>query len=128
MLIGGEGMQGLTAPLLLAGARSVVATHWRIGDRTTTAFVEAFYRALARGLPVSDALRDAKLDAIRRGAPPREWAAFTAVGDPLVMVPLRVPPAGGHRWVTGALIALALAGIAAFAYRRRAGFRRFSSP
>jgi CHAT domain-containing protein len=94
VLVEGEGVQGLTAPLLRAGARSVVATSWRIGDQTTVAFVETFYDALARGLPVSDAVRAAKLDALRRGAGPNEWAVFTAVGDPLVTVQLRTPSRG----------------------------------
>lgn len=90
-LVTGEGVQGLTAPLLAAGARSVVATAWRIGDRPTVTLVHAFYSALARGLPVADALRAAQLDAIQRGAAPREWAAFTVVGNPLTRVGLRAP-------------------------------------
>jgi CHAT domain-containing protein len=121
MVVEGEGIQGLTAPLLQAGARAVVATRWRIGDRRTVGFVESFYDALAQGLPLGDALRAAKLDAISRGAPPREWAAFTAVGDPLVTVPLRRPPAVA-RW--GLLTALGLAGLAiAFAAWIRTGAR-----
>src|SRR5262249_42726552 len=91
VVVEGEGVQGLTAPLLQAGARSVVATSWRIGDQATVAFVESFYGALARGLPVADALRAAKLDSIERGANAKEWAVFTAVGDPLVQVPLVLP-------------------------------------
>ena len=123
VVLGGEGVQGLTAPLLQAGARSVVATQWRIGDRSTVAFVEGFYSGLARGLPVADALRAAKLEAIRHGAPPSEWAAFTAVGDPLVTIPLRVPRRA-PRWWVAALAALALGVGAAGTYtlrvRRRA--------
>jgi CHAT domain-containing protein len=92
VVVQGEGVQGLTAPLLQAGARSVVATRWRIGDRSTVTFVQAFYTALAHGQPVSEALRLAKLDAIGRGAPASEWAAFVTVGDPLVTIPLRMPP------------------------------------
>jgi CHAT domain-containing protein len=91
VLVEGEGVQGLTAPLMQAGARSVVASQWRVGDRGTIPFIQAFYGALAAGLPVGDALRSAKLDALRRGAPAKEWAAFTVVGDPLVRIPLRVP-------------------------------------
>ena len=109
VVVEGEGIQGLTAPLLQAGARSVVATRWRIGDQSTVHFIEGFYDALARGLPLSDALRAAKIDAIRRGAPPREWAAFTAVGDPLVTVSLRPPPRFSRWWLWAALAGLALA-------------------
>ena len=119
VVIGGEGVQGLTAPLLQAGARSVVATQWRIGDRSTVAFVDGFYHELARGLPVAEALRAAKLEAIRQGASPSEWAAFTAVGNPLVTIPLRVPPRTPGRWVV-ALAALALGVGAAGTYSLRA--------
>lgn len=100
VLVGGEGLQGLTSPLLQAGARSLVATEWLIRDADAVPFVESFYDALARGLPVVDALRDAKLRALKRGDPPRVWAAFLAIGDPLVTVPLRAPP---QHWWTGLL-------------------------
>src|SRR5262249_16089316 len=102
VLVEGEGVQGLTGPLLQAGARAVEARSWRIGGAARGAFVRALYDALARGLPVGDALRAAKLDAIGRGAAPAEWAVFTAVGDPLVTIPLRAP--GGYE----GLLALAL--------------------
>ena len=92
VVVSGEGLQGLTTPLLEAGARSVVATQWRIGDRSTVALVHDLYDGLARGAPVVEALRQAKLAAIRRGAPASQWAGFTVVGDPLVRVPLHTPP------------------------------------
>ena len=107
VVVDGEGIQGLTAPLLEAGARSVVATSWRIGDRATVPFIEAFYAAMAGGSPVVDALRAAKVDAIRRGAPPSEWAAFTMVGDPLVRVQL-VNPATRFPWMQAAALLLGL--------------------
>jgi CHAT domain-containing protein/tetratricopeptide (TPR) repeat protein len=117
VVLSGEGVQGLTAPFLEAGARSVVATQWQIADQTTTRIVERFYDALARGLPLSEALREAKLDAMRRGRPPREWAAFTVVGDPFVTIPLR-HPAGRPWWAAGAVALLVL--VAASAGVRRA--------
>jgi CHAT domain-containing protein len=115
VVLAGEGVQGLTAPLLQAGARSVVATGWRIGDRAAVGTVDAFYAALASGLPVAEALRAAKLDALRRGAPPGEWAAFTLVGDPLVTVPLDSPSPMARWW----LAAPVLAALAAPAYLLR---------
>jgi CHAT domain-containing protein len=121
VVVEGEGVQGLTAPLLQAGARSVVATQWRIADRSTVPFIEDFYRALALRMPVGDALREAKIAAIRRGAAPREWAAFVAVGDPLVMVGLRIPQPAGRRWaLLAAAVMLAAAGLVYMAGRRRA--------
>jgi CHAT domain-containing protein len=96
VLVGGEGVQGLTSPLLQAGARALVATAWRIPDQRVVPFIDTFYGALARGLTVVEALRAAKLSALKNGEPPRTWAAFLAIGDPLVVVPLRTPPA--HWW------------------------------
>ena len=91
VVINGEGVQGLIAPLFRAGARSVVATQWEVGDREAVSLVQALYRHLAQKRPVGEALRLAKLDAIRAKRSPYEWAAFTLVGDPLVQVPLRAP-------------------------------------
>jgi CHAT domain-containing protein len=91
VVVDGEGVQGLTAPFLEAGARSVIATQWRIKDETTVPFVRAFYAALARGLPVADALHAAKLERRASGAQPSEWAAFTVVGDPMVRIAALTP-------------------------------------
>jgi len=77
----GEGLQGLTAPLLEAGARAVVASNWAIGDRSTLPFVDRFYGYMAQGMTAGDALRRAKLDAIRDGVRIDQWSAFTLVGD-----------------------------------------------
>jgi CHAT domain-containing protein len=121
--VAGEGVQGLTTPLLAAGARAVVATQWRIGDRSTVRLVDDLYAALAQGRPVADALREAKLAAIRRGAPAGEWAGFTVVGDPLVRVPLAMPGAaadhGGRVPVAAAAGLLAAAALAYGATTRR---------
>jgi hypothetical protein len=111
VIVQGEGLQGLTAPLLQAGARSVIATQWEVGDRSTVRLIELLYRNLAGGAQVGDALHRAKLEVLHRGAPPREWAAFVTVGDPTVEVPLRTPPRFGSRAVlagsvlTGSLVA-----------------------
>ena len=122
VVVDGEGVQGLTAPLLAAGARVVVATSWRISDRGTVPLVEAFYAAMARGLPVGDALRAAKLEAIRGGAPPRDWAAFTAVGDPLATIPLH-EPRGSPYWVVVLLLVL-VAAVVGMSYGRPTRTRR----
>lgn len=88
VVLRGEGVQGLTAPLLQAGARSIVATSWRIADASAERVVGALYRELAAGRSVGDALREAKLSAMRAGARPSEWAAFVALGDPATRIPL----------------------------------------
>ncbi len=126
-LVAGEGVQGLTAPLLQAGARAVVASQWRVEDQRTVRFVATFYGALAAGHAVGDALREAKLEALRRGEPPSVWAAFTLVGDPLLTLGL-TPPAQAPR-VTIAWVAL---GVVVVAYglwiAKRRGAARSSEP
>ena len=119
VVVDGEGIQGLTAPLLQAGARSVVATAWQVGDRSAAKFIDRFYRELSDGRPVVEALRQARLASIRAGEPPRVWAAFGVVGDPLVTVPLEVRMGGstGMWWLAAAGLLLLAAAITA----RKAG-------
>ena len=119
VVVEGEGVLGLTSPLLQAGARSVVATRWRIRDQAAVAFVTSFYDALAQGLPIADALRAAKLDALERGVSASEWAVFTAVGDPLVRVPLRKPPLVASGWLSVLLALPVLAAVAVAVYFMR---------
>lgn len=85
----GEGLVGLTAPLLEAGARAVVASGWRVGDAATARLMDDFYAELARGHSVGVSLERAKATARSRGAPISEWAAFTLVGDATVRPNLR---------------------------------------
>jgi tetratricopeptide (TPR) repeat protein len=91
-IVAGEGVRGFAAPLLAAGARSVLATQWGLNDRGAVPIVYAIYRGIAANLPIAEAVRQAELAALRRGAPVRAWAAFTVTGDPLVRIPLRLPP------------------------------------
>ena len=86
MIVGGEGILGLTGPLLLSGAHSVVATLWPVNDRASADFVKGFYGFLAKGMPATDALRLTQLDAIKRGVPAKDWAAFVLTGDGFVRV------------------------------------------
>ena len=86
VIVDGEGILGLTGPLLQAGAHSVVATLWPVNDRASAEFVTRFYGFLAGGYTATDALRLAQLDAIRRNLPTRDWAAFVLTGDGFVRV------------------------------------------
>ncbi len=125
-LMGGEGIWGLTGPLLQAGARSVVATGWRIGDERSVRLVHDFYTALADGYDVAGAMRQAKLTAIARGESEATWAAFSVVGDPTVRVSLIVPtrtrmPERPKLLAIGLL--LVVVAVAAVGWRHRAEHR-----
>ena len=86
VLVAGEGLQGLTAPLLQAGAQSVLATIWRVGDGDAARFIDLFYRELARDGAVAPALGRAKRNALSAGLPASIWAAWVLVGNPRARV------------------------------------------
>jgi hypothetical protein len=103
-LVRGEGVQGLTAPLLQAGAEAVLATQWAIDDRSSQRLIRDFYQGLADGVTVGESLRAAKLASLDRGEPATVWAAFTAVGNATLRVPAVTPRPRLAPWL-GLLIA-----------------------
>ncbi|MFI5402943.1 MAG: CHAT domain-containing protein [Planctomycetota bacterium] len=85
----GEGTLGLVRGFRLAGARSVVASLWKVDDKATALLMERFYEGLLdRKLEPAAALRAAALAVrdhadtagTRPFAAPRYWAAFVAYG------------------------------------------------
>ena len=81
----GEGLIGLTRGFLYAGARSVLATLWRVDDAATAQLMRRFYAGLLgpRRLRPAEALRaaQAELAGDPRWADPYHWAAFVLQGD-----------------------------------------------
>jgi len=96
---GGEGLLGLQRAFQVAGARSVVASLWKVPDIATQNLMARFYEQLWRqGLPPRAALRAAQLEMLREGyrrglvplpadaprpdrVPPFYWAAFVLSTD-----------------------------------------------
>ena len=98
----GRELAGLAWLARERGARHVLASLWRVSDRSTAALMTDFYRALGRGAGKAEALRAAQLRQIRRapgagarlrglkavdGAAPSAmpghpfyWAGFTLLG------------------------------------------------
>jgi CHAT domain-containing protein/predicted negative regulator of RcsB-dependent stress response len=79
-----EGAASLVRPFLAAGARSVVASLWAADDEFSLGLMREFYRRLASGADVADALRRAKLAMVERFGPhaaPRLWSGFQVHGD-----------------------------------------------
>ena len=66
---GQEGVASLVRPFLAAGARTVVANLWTADDRFSLALMREFYRQLAAGADVGDALRRAKLKMLEQFGP-----------------------------------------------------------
>lgn len=77
----GDAIDGLVAPLLARGVRTVVASHWAVSDRWTRVLMERFYKNLASGATTADAMNTAQMSLRREGVPARFWAAFSVIGD-----------------------------------------------
>ncbi len=79
----GDDWVGLVRAFLYAGAQSVVASQWRVDDRSTAVLMEHFYRSMRGGSSIDAALADAQRALIRDGdyANPFYWAAFVSVGN-----------------------------------------------
>ncbi len=80
----GEGLMGLSRAFLYAGAARVVASLWRVDDRSTADLMVRFYRGLESSGRPAEALRQAKLGLIRdsRFAHPHHWGPFVLIGAP----------------------------------------------
>lgn len=80
----GEGVISLARAFLYAGAKGVVASSWKIEDRSSAEFMRRFYEVLLRqGRTPAEALRTAQLSMMRdpRWSGVENWAAFLFVGD-----------------------------------------------
>lgn len=76
----GDDWVGFTRAFLQAGAASVLATLWSVGDAASARLMEEFYRATGRGGSPADALAGAQRVLLRMpGATPFDWAGFALV-------------------------------------------------
>ena len=83
-LLGEEGIASLERAFLLAGAKAVIASRWKVDDTYTIALMKRLYQHLVDGEDKGAALRKAKVDLLNEfgdQALPVYWAGFTLVGD-----------------------------------------------
>ncbi len=101
---GGEGILGMQRAFQVAGARSVIASMWKVDDRATQVLMGDFYKAAwdtKKVISRAEALRQAQLALLKEGRkrglgeaeevgsgeepssrlPPFYWAAFVLSGD-----------------------------------------------
>ena len=81
----GEGLVGLTRAFLYAGARSVVASLWRVADQSTSELMTAFFQERhQRRAGNAVALQKAKLEMLKKPgySHPFYWAPFILTGNP----------------------------------------------
>jgi CHAT domain-containing protein len=79
--ITGDGVIGLSRSLMTAGVPSVVVSLWAVPDAPTAELMTKFYRQLQRNPDKAQALRQAMLKTRVSHPNPRDWAAFTLMGQ-----------------------------------------------
>jgi CHAT domain-containing protein/Tfp pilus assembly protein PilF len=79
----GEGMMSLRRAFRIAGAESVLASHWPVNDNATSQLMTEFMRRWRAGEPRAQAWREAQLELLRSKdfSNPYFWSAFTLTGQ-----------------------------------------------
>ena len=113
-LLQGEGVMSLTRAFFQAGARTVVASLWRLKDDEARDLLVDIYRHLAKGQSVTAAVQAARRQANEDGKRTAAWAGIVVLGDGSLAPLSRIP--AGSRW-------LLLAGIGLLIYLIVLGFR-----
>lgn len=79
--ITGDGVIGLSRSFIGAGTPSVIVSLWAVPDGPTAELMTAFYQNLKNGLDKAQALRTAMLQTMKQFPNPRDWGAFTLIGE-----------------------------------------------
>ena len=79
----GEGVMSLRRAFRIAGAQTVLASHWKVSDKATSQLMTEFMRRWRAGEPRAQAWREAQLSLLhsKEFASPYFWAAFTLTGQ-----------------------------------------------
>ena len=78
----GEGVFGLRRAFVLAGAKTLVMSLWKVPDAQTRELMEDFYRRILQGEGRVAALRAAQLAMKGKYPDPYYWGAFICQGEP----------------------------------------------
>jgi CHAT domain-containing protein len=78
----GEGVFGLKRAFILSGAKAVILSLWSVPSEETMELMIRFYGLMADGKSKAEALRQAKLEMMKKKPNPFYWGAFILVGNP----------------------------------------------
>ena len=80
---GAEGMMSLRRAFRIAGAQTVLASHWKVSDKASSQLMTEFIRRWRSGERRAKAWREAQLSLLRSKefSNPYFWAAFTLTGQ-----------------------------------------------
>ena len=76
----GEGVYGLQRAFLVAGARAMVMSLWKVDDAATQALMTSFYTNMAKGGSKAKAFKQAQLQLMTKYKEPYYWGAFVMMG------------------------------------------------
>lgn len=77
----GDGVIGLSRSFICAGVPSIIVSLWAIPDSETAGLMTEFYRQFLQNSDKAQALRKAMLMTIEKHPHPKNWAAFTLIGE-----------------------------------------------
>ncbi|WP_190665533.1 CHAT domain-containing protein [Microcoleus sp. FACHB-672] len=77
----GDGVIGLSRSLITAGVPSVIVSLWSVPDAPTAFLMTQFYQNLQTNPDKAQMLRQAMLTTMKNHPNPRDWAAFTLIGE-----------------------------------------------
>jgi CHAT domain-containing protein len=77
----GDGIIGLSRSLIAAGVPSVLVSLWAVPDAPTASLMTEFYQNLQKNPDKAQALRQAMLTTMKQHPNPKNWAAFTLIGE-----------------------------------------------
>ncbi|HXG19761.1 MAG TPA: CHAT domain-containing protein [Methylomirabilota bacterium] len=76
---------GIGSAFLVAGVRNYIGAFWVVHDEESRDFAVVFYKGLASGLTLGEALRQARLEIrSQKGGERLTWASYMLYGDPAV--------------------------------------------
>ena len=78
------GIGGWARRFVQAGAGAFIGAYWSVYDDAAFAFAKEVYTRLVDGMPIGDAVKEARA-AVRAGGDPT-WLAYTVFADPLASV------------------------------------------
>jgi CHAT domain-containing protein len=76
----GEGVYGLQRSFIVAGAKAMVMSLWKVDDAATQALMTNFYTNLSKGVPKAKAFKQAQLQLMTKYKEPYYWGAFVMMG------------------------------------------------